>query len=123
MKRIFIVFLLPAVFLLTACNSKKKRLIPKDDLVNILVEMNIANSLGNDYIAKSKFRDLDSATVYRMVFDNSGYTKAQFDSTMNYYTRHPQTLDKIYDRVIAKLSMKEDETANEFREKESKKKK
>lgn len=115
MKKYIVVLLLGTILIL-ACKSQKK-LIPKNDLVNILVDINLANSMGNDYLTKRKFPELDSAVLYRSIFDKYGYSKELFDTTMAYYTRHPDAFDKVYDRVIANLTKMEDEVSNKSPEK------
>ncbi len=119
MKKYIVVLL--GICLLLACNNQKKVLIPKNDLVNILVELNLANSIGNDYFVKGKFPDLDSAVLYKSVFDKYGYSKARFDTTIAYYTRHPEDFDKIYDRVIANLVKMDDKLSKKPPKEEQKK--
>jgi hypothetical protein len=40
---------------------------------------------------------------YAMVLEQHGITQAQFDSSLVWYTAHPQLFDKIYPKVLAKL--------------------
>ena len=41
---------------------------------------------------------------YAMVLEQHGITQAQFDSSLVWYTAHPQLFDKIYPKVLAQLS-------------------
>ena len=43
------------------------------------------------------------AKYYQRVLDKHGITQAQFDSSLVWYTDHPQRFDKIYPRVVASL--------------------
>lgn len=43
------------------------------------------------------------AKYYQHVLDQYGITQAQFDSSMVWYTDHPQLFDKIYPKVVAEL--------------------
>ena len=43
-------------------------------------------------------------TYYALVLDEHGITQAQFDSSLVWYTNHPQLFDKIYPRVLAQLT-------------------
>ncbi len=40
---------------------------------------------------------------YASVLEKHGVTQAQFDSSLVWYTAHPQLFDKIYPKVIARL--------------------
>lgn len=41
---------------------------------------------------------------YAMVLEQHGITQAQFDSSLVWYTAHPQLFDKIYPKVLAQLT-------------------
>lgn len=43
------------------------------------------------------------AKSYQVVLDKHGVTQAQFDSSMVWFTDHPQIFDKIYPKVVAQL--------------------
>ena len=44
---------------------------------------------------------------YAQVLANHGITQAQFDSSLVWYTAHPQLFDKIYPKVLAQLQSEE----------------
>ena len=52
--------------------------------------------------------DEAKALYYAQVLEKHGITQAQFDSSIVWYTAHPQLFDKIYPRVMAEL--KDEET-------------
>lgn len=45
------------------------------------------------------------ASYYQSVLDKHGVTQAQFDSSLVWYTDHPQIFNKIYPRVVARLQV------------------
>jgi len=45
---------------------------------------------------------------YAQVLEKHGITQAQFDSTLVWYTAHPQLFDKIYPKVMADLKAEEE---------------
>ena len=45
---------------------------------------------------------------YAQVLDKHGITQAEFDSSLVWYTAHPQLFDKIYPKVLAELQEEED---------------
>lgn len=44
-------------------------------------------------------------TYYAIVLEKHGITQAQFDSSLVWYTNHPQLFDKIYPKVLDELSL------------------
>lgn len=51
-----------------------------------------------------QFGHNDVADIYYAeVLEKHGVTQAQFDSSLVWYTAHPQLFDKIYPKVLAKL--------------------
>jgi len=45
---------------------------------------------------------------YAQVLERHGITQAEFDSSLVWYTAHPQLFDKIYPKVLADLKAEED---------------
>lgn len=45
---------------------------------------------------------------YAMVLEQHGITQAQFDTSLVWYTAHPQLFDKIYPKVLAQLAAERD---------------
>ena len=41
--------------------------------------------------------------LYSGIYQAQGYTQAQMDSTLRYYSQHPEELDKILDHVVAQI--------------------
>jgi hypothetical protein len=44
------------------------------------------------------------------VFEKSGVLRAEYDSSMKFYSSRPELLNEIYDEVILRLSAKQAET-------------
>ncbi len=112
-QRIYIknplIWLFLGIILFSCSNAKKKYLIPEKKLVPIIVDMHIADGIAFQYLPGIKKLKLDSTAVYGWVLDKHGVTKIQFDSTIAYYARHPERLERIYDKVIVNLSKLESE--------------
>lgn len=49
------------------------------------------------------YRDVDEAAYYDAVLAKHGVTQAQFDSSLVWYTHHPQRFNKLYPRVMKRL--------------------
>ncbi len=55
-------------------------------------------------VAGMQYGHNDAADIfYAEVLEKHGVTQAQFDSSLVWYTAHPQLFDKIYPKVLAKL--------------------
>lgn len=48
------------------------------------------------------------AIYYAQVMERHGITQAEFDSSLVWYTAHPQLFDKIYPKVLKELHRQED---------------
>jgi hypothetical protein len=95
--------------LFIACGHKKPELIPKKQLIEMMVDLNISDALSlNSYIV-SQLGGIDSTAIYSTFFAKHKYTKEDFDYTMEYYSAKPKKLTAIYDEVFAELSKRSDE--------------
>lgn len=54
---------------------------------------------------------------YAQVLEKHGITQAQFDSSLVWYTAHPEYFDKIYPKVLADLKAEEDRFKAEHKNK------
>lgn len=77
--------------------------ISEKELVAFMTDLHIANAI----IAEQRTIDLtyklDSASLYGSLFDKYGFTKAQFDTTMSYYSENPEKLKNLMNQVNARL--------------------
>ena len=53
---------------------------------------------------------------YAMTLERHGVTQAQFDSSLVWYTAHPQLFDKIYPKVLKDLAKENEAFATEHAE-------
>jgi hypothetical protein len=69
----------------------------------------------------------DSIEYYNAVFTNHGFTRSDFDTSINFYSQNIDEYDKIYEEVLNRLNEKEtllkQESAEEKAKKEARKKK
>ena len=96
-------------------------IIPQKKFVSVLVDLQLADGIAVENIANRSAPLLDSATMYTAVFSKHGVTRAQFDSTMKYYTQHPEDFQQVYNLVTAQLKELEDNLkGNPVKEEEDK---
>jgi hypothetical protein len=93
-----------------SCTERKSKLpdnnlIPKKELISLLVDLHIADGLLSLPKINARSSSLDSITSYIQVIEKHGYTKEDMDRTMKYYfINKPKDLNKIYDQVLGILS-------------------
>jgi hypothetical protein len=105
MQKYLYLLLFVAVFV--SCKEKKDKLyIPRKDFVAILADMHLADAYYSSHFEQSKLHN-DSLNFYNRILGNYGYTKAQFDTTMKYYSIHSDKFDLVYEDVITLLNKTE----------------
>jgi len=117
MKNIIIITL---TLLLVACNNEKKTpeyVIPQEDMVDIIIDMHITDGLLTLNKVRRNLAKKDTANYYDQVFESYGYNRADFDTSVYYYSMNINDYDKIYAEVLNKLNEMETELKQENLEK------
>ena len=84
--------------------------LKKDQMITVLADVHIA-------LAASVMNQVSDSTRYSMsnmmnyVFIIHQITQAQYDSSLSFYSNHPEIMEEIYDSVITELSKKQGEVA------------
>lgn len=111
MKKILaLLFLCVAIY---ACKDdftkiKNKNLIPREDFVEILVGIHIADVLTSGPYFSRKIEAGDTVEINQSILKKYNVTKAQFDSTVAMYIHQPDIYNKVYDEVLLKLNYRLD---------------
>ena len=106
----FVLFLLAL-----SCNSRRnKDLIPKDDLVPLLVDLQIADAIALNNPLNQNLGRLDSALLYGTILEDYGYTKQQLAYTMEYYSGRNEEMTAIFDDVFSELSKQSEEVKEKY---------
>lgn len=98
-------------FLFSSCSRKEEKIpddiLKKEIMVPLLADIHIAEAAAviNSSAYESSKKDIKSA--YHSVFSKYSITENDFRRSMDYYTMHPELLDKIYEEVITELSKKQ----------------
>lgn len=101
--RIATLFLIGIILVITGCN--RNRPISKKEMARILKDFYLVD--GTVY-ATSQGRYADSIDYYSNILESHGYTRAQFDSSLKYYSAKTDEFNDILDRVIMELQKMED---------------
>ena len=97
-------------WLTSSCSTgKRKWIIPEKKLVQVLVDVHLADGIALTVPYSGQSQTVDSASLYDAVFEKHNITRAMFDSTLAYYTHKPDKLQHIYDKVNTVLTKMETE--------------
>ena len=114
--RFFFFLLILASIILPGCSQKKqisgKAFIPREELVDILVEIHLMDGITNDRKFYRRYEGVDSIDLLGPILEKHGVTVQMLDTTIFEYTRYPVLLDQVYNDVIMKLNIMLDENDN-----------
>ena len=107
-------FLAAFIYLLIAVNfscgkkvDDQKKVPPgildKTDFSNLLVKFALSESAAVTNIKNVPLEKTDSIYAFNPIRE-SGIRRSQFDSTMSYYSTHPELYKSVYDTVLVILS-------------------
>jgi hypothetical protein len=105
----YCLLLLMAILAVSCVHRRYGEIIPPKKFVNVLVDIHLADGIAVENMSHAKGALLDSASLYGSVFSKYGVTRPMFDSTMSFYSEHPDDFQKVYNKVTAKLKRMEDE--------------
>jgi len=107
MKKLFI--LLSVLFY--SCSEKPEQMaqniLPKDEMVQLLADLHIIDAAFNTQIIQSKKLDVNLQQLYNDACSKRFVTRAQFDSSFSYYTKHLKEMNEIYEELINELSRRQ----------------
>ncbi len=90
-----------------ACTGREKiKLIPRRELIPLLVDINIADAIVSNPQLTGQFGNVDSASFYGSIYQKHHHTKQELDKTLMYYSNKPNKLIDIYNAVFAELSIR-----------------
>lgn len=120
MTRSILLLSLALVMGLMACKQevsvKGSEYLTQESLVEVLVDIHMADGITNDRKFYRRYEDVDSVDLLGPILEKHEVSRQMFDTTMHAYTRHPELLDQVYNEVLMKLNMMLDELDEEKKE-------
>lgn len=110
MKSFALKLVLVACLAMLATSCRNQHIISKSNMVKILTKVYLTDGTINN-LDRSKFMRKDTICYYEPILTKYGYTAAQFDSSINYYSHNLDKFDEIFDAVIFELSRIENKYA------------
>jgi hypothetical protein len=101
-----------ALIFLGSCSGNQgipEGVLEKEKMIDLLVSLHYAEAevMTGKSLGDSTFSD---SVNFQAVFEKSGVLRAEYDSSMKFYSSRPELLNEIYDEVILRLSAKQAET-------------
>lgn len=110
-KILFIVILL--IFTFTSCDKppfqKPKKLIKEKQMINMLVDIHMAEATFNQMRNDSLVKNSSSANFYYSILDKYQVPDSVFERSLVYYASSPRHFEEMYRKVMNKLSETEQE--------------
>ncbi len=102
-----------AALILSGC-FRPKGVLSRDKMTDVLVDMHKTDALlAEKNIAYGQYSK--KAQYYNYIFKKHGITKAEFDSTLVWYTKNPIKFENMYEDVLKKLTvLQKDVDDNKF---------
>ena len=94
-------FLHIVLVIVLAASCRGPRIIPKDTLTDIYVDMFMADQFVREENIPRK--QLDTMLVYEAVFNKYGYDTDDYMSSVRYYLKDPERFSKIFEEVARRL--------------------
>lgn len=102
--------LIVSIVLLSACQNPSEVKIPEGvldqkEMAEVLADIHMVEGarVGREIMGDS----LHSDFYYAKVYQKYDITKAEFDSSFSFYSKHPKMMDAIYSKAIEQLNKME----------------
>jgi hypothetical protein len=93
--------------ILMACNRNKvpDNVVPKDKIVNVLVDMHLADAVLSR-VSNQDTMLMMASSKYYFIFKKYGIDSAKFTRSLKYYNYQPDEFAKLYAQVVDSLNAK-----------------
>jgi uncharacterized protein DUF4296 len=85
-------------------NNSPENIIPKGKMIELLTDIHIFDAVMSEKKYNTKKHEYQIEGYYSYLYEKHGYTRAQIDSSISFYSRDPEEYSKMYDDVLEKLS-------------------
>ncbi|MDX8338256.1 DUF4296 domain-containing protein [Draconibacterium sp. IB214405] len=112
MKKAFLILFI-AVFAITACEdeimTKPEHLIKEKKMINMLVDVHLADASFTHFRYDSTMINQRTENFYYSVLDKYEVPDSVFEQSLVYYASFPKDFEKMYRKVMSRLSEIEQE--------------
>ncbi len=108
MRKRFQIVLFLLVVVLSACDKpivpKPEKLVREKQMIDMLVDIHLAEATYNKFRYDSIMRDNSSVDFYYSVLAKYEVADSVFEQSYVYYASQPKNFEKMYRKVMSKLS-------------------
>lgn len=99
------------ILLAFACTdrSRPEDLIERDAMIELMVDVQIAEALYSGTYQTKEGNVLNYADVFNPVYEKHGVSRQQFEKSLEWYTQDLDEITEMYDEVIERLNRMEGE--------------
>ena len=112
-SRILVLLLGLILITLVGCSKKTeiggKAFVPRDELVDMLVDLHLVDGITNDRKFYRSYEEVDSVDLLGPILEKYQVSQQMFDTTIYEYSRYPEIFDQVYNDVLTKLNIMLDE--------------
>ena len=113
MRKISSILLFALVFIVVSCEKpiipKPDHLIKQDQMIEMLVDMHLAEAAYVKFRYDSVMRNNSSVNFYYSVLAKYEVPDTVFEKSFLYYASEPKNFEKMYRKVMSNLSQQEQE--------------
>lgn len=77
--------------------------LDKDKFSDLIVDFTLAESASGINVLNIQGKKMDTVYAFNPLIDNN-ITRAQFDTTLHFYSHHPKLFREVYELSLEKLS-------------------
>ena len=92
----------------TLVGCRPHDILSRREMQAVLVDLHKAEAVLQVSGYASFAYEEEESKAYYLTLQKHNLTQAQFDSSLVWYTKHPQLFDKIYPKVVAQLEQERD---------------
>lgn len=110
-------FLLTLSMLLASCQEKEPEtpsyLLSEDQMVDVMVDMHLLETAQNLKLMGADTTNRKYQQYFNAIFESHETSKADFDSSLFYYSTKTDQMNAIYDKVLEELYEMESEVKSD----------
>lgn len=119
MRKIIAVLPIISLLLLLSCSSHKGRVLGKNEMEDVLYDMQLAQALYNDYNLKLSKPEQKDSLINDVLYKHN-ITQADLDTSLIWYSDNIDEYNKINESVVTRLKIKRDNLRTQIISREEK---
>ena len=113
LPQIAFIIILAFSLLASSCGNKKLKVpneyLNQEELVSLLVDIHLVDGILNRERTTRQIKEDSAYNYYAAILKEHQISRSVFDSTIHFYSQHPDDFAELYDDVLKKLSIMEGE--------------